>query len=100
MNAATEAREAGMTWSEAFDAATKAGYAGSLQGITKMVRSAEEGTKRKGKGKRKGKRKGIGKAGKSPRGVDVSSLEAVVNQIVKERVNAIIDRAIKELQQA
>ena len=119
INAATDARAAGKTWAEAFSAAKKAGYTGSLQGISKMIENEQKKAEKAKRGLGRPKTKIAAKRGpgrplmlKAKRGpglppkakqVEISGLsgvEAVIEQVVNERLNAAIDQAIAVLEQA
>jgi hypothetical protein len=108
--AASAARSAGKPWAVAFSAAREAGYKGSLQGITKLLRDA--GKTGKAAGKAAGKRRGR-KPGRKPMAVvtrgsgrplnvntETGGIEALVAKVVKDRVGAILEKAIAMLEQA
>jgi hypothetical protein len=97
INAAVKARRQKKTWLEAFEAAKKAGYAGSLQGITKMIRALRLKGELKGK---KGVFRRRGRRGRKPGGGKVSSIETMVAGLVKARVRAVLDSALSALQKA
>ena len=93
IEAALAARRGGRTWAEAFRAANEAGYRGSLGGLDQMVRKAS--------GKvpgRRGRPPAKAQAPEAPGGI--SSVEALVESIVKDRIRAALDRAIGELKKA
>ncbi len=104
MNAATAARQKGKTWRIAYAAAKAVGYKGSLRGISQIIRVYKQKhraspparlgrpPKRQRRSparpERPSRRPGRRRAGA------ISSLEAVINQIVKDRVSTVVDRAI------
>ena len=94
MKAVTLARKGGKTWAEAFQAGKQAGYNGSRLGLEQMVRKAS--------GKvpgRRGRQPAKAKAPEAP-GDDVSSIEALVVKIVKDRVRTALDGVIADLKRA
>lgn len=110
--AASDARKAGKTWAEALEDAKKAGYAGSLQGITKMMRTVAKKAKKAKQpaGKRRGRKpgpkaavnvaakiakRGPGRPPKAAAGMD--GIEAMVSKLVESRVKAVLDKAIAVL---
>lgn len=105
IKAATEARAADKTWQEAHVAAKAAGYAGSLQGIIKLIRALED---RKGKSGRKPGRPAGSKNAKRKAplaavaaiGRESSDIASLVNNLVKARINDALDKAIAVLQHA
>ena len=122
IEAASNAREAGKSWPEALEAAKKAGYAGSLLGIARMIQSAQEkavetaisakrGPGRPPKSATPAKRgpgrppktaipakRGPGRPPKTQTS-GLSGIEAMIENVVKERVSEAIERAIEVLQQ-
>jgi hypothetical protein len=92
VEAASAARKAGRSWSEAFQAAQAAGYGGSQHGLEQMVRKA---------GGRKPGRRGRPPGSKNkPRGAvggEFPSIGAMIEKTVQERVRAALDRAIAAL---
>ena len=108
LSAAISARGQGKTWNEALAAAKEAGYTGSRQGIVKMIRSTREakgkaaGRRRKRVGRPRGKRlgrpPGVRKAVVG--GGHYEPIQTMIDQLVKERVRGVLDRAIAELQKA
>jgi len=102
VEAVKTARNAKKSWAEACVAAQKAGYKGSLGGLEQMIRRADVKTSKHSA--RKVALKSIGKRGPGrPRiaagtGGGVSSIEALVNQVVRERVAGPLERAIAVLQ--
>ena len=91
--AALAARKDGKTWAEAFQAGKEAGYSGSLAGLEQMVRKASG--KEPG---RRGRPPAKARAPEAPGGI--SSVEALIEKIVKDRVRAALDRAIAGLKRA
>jgi hypothetical protein len=93
IEAALAARKNGKTWAEAFQAGKEAGYNGSRLGLEQMVRKAS--------GKvpgRRGRPSLKARAPEAPGGI--SSVEALVEKIVQDRVRAALDGAIADLQRA
>ena len=93
MQAAIAARDADKSWREAYDAAKEEGYTGSLQGIVKMVRGGQPA-----QGRKRGRKPGARPVGRPAGTGSASSIEGLVNKIVKDRVRAVLDRAIAELE--
>jgi hypothetical protein len=112
MKAAADARAAGKTWNDAHDSAKAAGYQGSTQGIIKLLRASgkrKAKTGRKpgrpvGSGKRKMKRKGRGPAKVKHVAAPVASqsddIAAMIEKLVKSRLNAALEKAIDALRGA
>ena len=100
IKAALKARRQKKTWLEAFEAAKQAGYSGSLQGITKMIRALRLKGKLKLRKAVNGRRGRRGRRGRKPGSGGVSSIEAMVASLVKVRVRAVLDSTIAELQKA
>ena len=97
VKAAQKARAQGKSWVEAFEVAKAAGYAGSLQGISKIVRDVEEGKPAKKPGRPKKTATAPVQAAASSAGVGMDSLQKAINGLVEQRVRAALDRAIAEL---
>ncbi len=105
VKAASEARAADKTWKDAHTAAKAVGYQGSQQGIIKLMRALE---KRKGKSGRKPGRPAGSKNAKrkapvkavAHAGRESSDIASLVNNLVKARINAALDRAIAALHNA
>ena len=99
LDAVKTARASGKSWKEAHEAAKAVGYKGGLPAIIKLSRLSglvKAGKRGRPKGKRgPGRPKGSG--GKvSSNGF--SSIEKLVDQLVKKQVREALDRAIHELQ--
>jgi hypothetical protein len=103
--AASAARSAGKPWAVAFSAAREAGYNGSLQGIMQMLRGLK---KKPGKaGRRPGRKPGRKPMAVVTRGpgrqlkvnTETGGIEALVAKVVKERVGAILEKAIAALEE-
>jgi hypothetical protein len=92
VGAALAARKDGKSWAEAFQAVQAAGYGGSQPGLEQMVRKT--GGKRPG---RRGRPPGSKNKPSVAAGGDVSSIGAMIEKIVQERVRAALDRAIAAL---
>lgn len=106
MAAALDARKAGKKFPEVLEAAQSAGYKGSLQGISILVRKSGKDPKRARPAKAKeegapaapaGKKRGRPKKAVAVASAASSSLEAIINQIVQGRVNAALAKAIAVL---
>ena len=97
LNAARKARRAGKTWAQAHADAKAAGYQGNAISLYQMLRA-----KSKKAGKKAGKRRGRkpGPKGKVGRPKGVGSIEAMIDRLVRERVNAVLDKAIAVLVKA
>ena len=100
MAAALGARKAGKTWPEAFEAATKAGYKGSLQGISKLGRVEEAPAS-------PGRKRGPGRPPKAKTvsasthtGGGIESIQKTIDGLVKARVRVALQKAIETLQEA
>jgi hypothetical protein len=113
MSAAIAARGAGKKWSEALQAAKAVGYRGSLQGIVKMIRAGNRkkivrkpaavkpAVTKRGPGRPKGIGKRLGRPPMKTVSVNgLGSIQAAVDRIVQERVNAALSRAIAVLETA
>ncbi|HEY3320074.1 MAG TPA: hypothetical protein VGP72_06395 [Planctomycetota bacterium] len=99
IDAALDARKADKSWAEAFDAAKSKGYTGSRQGLEQMIRAAS----RKGAPNASSAfKRRAGRPARLPAGAasGLQSLEALVDQIVKEKVAAALDDAIASLQKS
>jgi len=93
IEAALAARKGGKTWADAFQAGKAAGYNGSQLGLEQMVRKA--------RGKVPGRRGRRARAQvPEAAGGAVSSIGALIERIVKDRVRAALDRAIADLKRA
>jgi hypothetical protein len=89
VEAALAARKDGKTWAAAFLAGKEAGYDGSRLGLEQMVRKAS--------GKVPGRRgRAPAHAPEAPGGI--SSVEALIEKIVEDRVRAALDRVIADLE--
>jgi len=92
IEAALSARKAGKTWAEAFQAGKDAGYNGSQLGLEQMVR--------KSGGKVPGRRGRPAKA-QAPEALGgIPAVGALIEKIVKDRVQVALDKAIADLKQA
>jgi hypothetical protein len=89
---AIAARKAGKSWAEAYRAAQAAGYNGSQPGLEQMVLYYNRKAPR-----RRGRPPGSKNKLKGAMGRDVSSIGALIEKIVRERVRAGLDRAIAAL---
>jgi hypothetical protein len=98
MNAAKEARAAGKSWRQAFQAAKSVGYSGSEQGIKKMVFYDSPAPIKASARHRKNRLKAPRRPGPSRDGLN--AIQQMVDRMVRERVQKIIGRAITTLQQA
>ena len=115
MNAAVEARRAGKPFPEVYEVARAAGYQGSLQGISILVRKTGAAPKRKRgrpakvktaadaptaaktpSGKKRGRPR---KTANAPSAAPVSSIGEMINELVKTRVRAALQKAIAALQE-
>src|SRR4051794_23236338 len=84
--AATDARKAGKTWAEAFEAAKEAGYKGTAGGLQQLL--YVKPTKRRG-------RKPRGKAGR-PAG-RFAGLDAMIEAEVKRRIRDTLQGIIQNI---
>jgi hypothetical protein len=93
-------RAAGKSWNETHEAAKAVGYKGGLQAIIKLSRNSglvKPGRRGRPKGSRgPGRPKGSISRATSANGF--SSIEKLVEQLVKKQVREALDRAIHELQ--
>jgi hypothetical protein len=89
LQAAREARAAGMSWAEAFKAARKAGYAGTRGGIEVLVRISG------GKGPRKSKQKADSAVKKTSAASKRQDVDAV--RVVGKRLRTIMAQAAGKL---
>ena len=94
VEAARSTRDAGETWKQAFEAAKKVGYKGSLQGIEKMMRAMSKKTGKAMGIKRRGRKRGP-KPGRKAAGL--SPISAMVEKLVKARVQETLEKAIAAL---
>ena len=97
LKAVLDARKAGMKWSAAHEAATKAGYKGSLGGIVQLVRGSKKKASKRG---RKAVRRGR-KARTTPMASigPANDIAAMIDNLVKVRVNSAIESAIASLRE-
>ena len=95
IEAALAARKDGKTWAEAFQAGKEAGYDGSRLGLEQMVRKV--GGKKPG---RRGRPPGSKNKSSVTAGADVSSIGALIEKIVQDRVRAALDGVIADLKRA
>ena len=122
LRAAIAARGAGKKWLEAHQAAREAGYAGSLQGIVKMIRGSNRKAKRGRKpsvaakqaapekrkpGRPKGSKNAVKRWPGRPRaavvavnGAGLAGIEAIVKRMVEQRVRTAVSRSVKALETA
>ena len=98
MAAARDARAAGKGWAEAHQAAKAAGYGGSVSGLVQQFIANKGKKKAKPAPVKAVKVVAAPKAAKSPSGL--GSLEAAIDRIVAERVEAAIGKAIEALRAA
>ena len=104
--AAASARSKGKTWEGAHAAAKEAGYKGSVQGLIKMIGAAKKKSQ-KAKSGAKAAPISIAKAAVKPSSPANSAaaegydpVHAMIDQIVKQKVKAVVEKAIAELKKA
>ena len=101
IKAALDARAAGKTWVEAHAAAKKAGYKGKLKSLDRMIRKLKRRA-----GKAKVAPAMTAKVEKKPiRPVSIAAkrydpLHKMIDQLVKQKVRAVVEKAIAELRKA
>ncbi|MEI6233200.1 MAG: hypothetical protein WCT04_09115 [Planctomycetota bacterium] len=101
VQAAIKARADHKTWAQAHKAATDLGYAGSLQGIIKLMRAYEK--RQTSVVRRPGRPAGSKNSMKvsaidlSTTGLD-SAIASLVSNVANKRINEALDRAIAILQ--
>lgn len=107
IEAAVAARKDGKPWAEAFPQAKAAGYTGTQQGLEQMIRVAkgkaakkETAARKPARRVRRGRRPAAKAQAARAFGGDVSSIGALVEKIVKDRVRAVLDRVIADLKRA
>ena len=96
MAAATEARKAGKDWAAAHEAAKAAGYTGSKSGIVQQLLAA--GAQKRKKATKTGKTAPRVIARKPASAMaDVSAIQKMIDELVRARVRAAIEKAIAAL---
>ena len=97
--AANSARSQGKTWAAAHSAATEAGYKGGVQGLVKMIRAAKKKPKASPVATTKPSTKPT-IFSKSPPTEGYDPVRKMIDQIVKQKVRAVVEKAIAELRKA
>jgi len=92
VEAALAARKAGRSWAEAFQAGREAGYNGSQPGLEQMVRKV--GGRKPG---RRGRPPGSKNKSSVTAGGDVSSIGALIEELVQSRIRSVLDKVIADL---
>ena len=92
-------RAGGKSWKDTHEAAKKAGYNGSEQSLKKMIYTAPRRGRKRGKRVPAPKLTATAKtAVKAP--AELQTIQTAVDSLVRQRVNAILDRLLAHIQKA
>jgi hypothetical protein len=100
LEAAREARASGKTWEQAFEAAKEKGYTGSTPALVKMVNYSGGRKPGRPRGRKRGRKPGRKPFALTRTSTGLNSIEAMVDNLVKQRISAVLDKAIAVLQAA
>ena len=103
IEAVRNARKAKKSWAEACLAAKEAGYKGTLPGLEQLLRRA--GLIRR-RGRKPGRKPAVNVAagivkrgpGRPPKAAGLDGIEAMISELIKARVKAVLDKAIAALE--